>query len=41
MTGPAVEAFLTKSNAARLPHMAAMDIDISYGGQPTARSFLA
>ena len=41
MTGPAAEAFLTRSNAARLPYMAAMDIDISYGGRPTARSFLA
>lgn len=41
MTGPAVEAFLTKSTAARLPYKAATDIDISYGGRPTARSLLA
>ena len=41
MIGPAVEAFLTRSTAARLPYKAAMDIDISYGGRPTARSFLA
>lgn len=43
MTGSAVEAFLTKSTAARLPCKAAVDIDISYGGgdRPTARSFLA
>ena len=41
MTGPAVEAFLTRSTTARLPCTAAMHIDISHSGRSTARSFLA
>lgn len=41
MTGPAVEAFLTKSTGARLPCTAAMHIEISHSGRSTARSFLA
>jgi len=40
MTGSAVEAFLTKSTAARLPCKAAMDIDISYGGATDRAEFL-